>query len=218
MTVLRAVRRVAIATAISLTAFGSGAATAAAGGTEQVYSGDATITISTYDYCDLNTGGRHFVGEQSYTAAATMVVSDPISDGEGGAEQNPIHFTLQSDQQTAIGAFSLTSAQVFTTPQTDRQVALTYWSTTYDSTDGNLQAQLVEDNIESAAAYNLVNVEQQLVPCRPQLGTIPMVAAMAEGAQLDGTLDDSDAVIELVATSTDGLYDFRMVTDLTRTN
>jgi hypothetical protein len=218
MTVLRAVGRLAIAVAVSVLALGSSAVTAAAAGTEQIYSGDAMITITTYDYCDLNTGERRFVGEQSYTAGATLVVSDPISDGEGGVEQNPIHFTLQSDQQTAVGGFSLTSAQVFTTPQTARQVALTYWSTTYDSTDGTLQAQLIEDNVESAAAYNLVNIEQQLVPCQPQLGTIPMVAALAEGAELTGTLDDSGAVVELVATSTDGLYDFRMVTELTRTN
>ncbi|MGH3873055.1 MAG: hypothetical protein ACRDSR_16375 [Pseudonocardiaceae bacterium] len=77
-----------------------------------------------------------------------------------------------------------------------------------------LQAEPTEDHREGAAAYKLVNVDQQLVPGNPRMGAIPM----AEGTQLAGTLGDSGGSIELAGTSSDGIYDFHITTDLARSN
>ncbi len=41
---------------------------------------------------------------------------------------------------------------------------------------------------------------------------------MAEGTQLAGTLGDSGGSIELAGTSSDGIYDFHITTDLARSN
>jgi hypothetical protein len=118
-----------------------------------------------------------------------LVVADPARDPDGGAEQNLLHFTLQTDQQAATGAWSVTTGLVATTPDTARHLAVQYWTETYDPSTGHLAATLTEDHVEEALAYNLVGIEQLIVPCQPQVGTIPTVAAMGEGSRPAGTLD-----------------------------
>jgi hypothetical protein len=212
--ILRTARRLAsVATIGLLTAaagVGLGTGTAAAA-SQLVYTGHSTVTVTTYDYCDFSTGQRRAVARNAFSAPVTLIVSDRSADGFGNVETNPFHFSVQTDVQTGTGAFSIKSAQIV------NDVVLNYWSTQYDTATGELQGQLTDSHVAEAAALNMLNVEQQLIPCR-QMGTIPMAAAMAEGAQLAGTLFDDQGAIEVAATSTDGLYDVHIAMELTRSS
>jgi hypothetical protein len=127
-----------------------------------------------------------------------------------------VHFTLQTDQQADTGSWSVSTGLVATTPETGRQLAVQYWTETYDPSTGELAATLTEDHVEEALAYNLVGVEQLVVPCQPQMGTIPMVAAMGEGTRLAGTLDGTQASIEIEGASSDQLTQFHITASLLR--
>jgi hypothetical protein len=193
----------------------AGAGTAAAAPGQAVYTGQASITIESYGYCGF-AAEPQLLGRQTYTAPATLTTSGPVSDGDGGAETNPIHFTLQTDQQYGTGAFAVTTGQVATTPESGRRLSVQYWTTEYDSATGALAGVLTEDHREEALAYNAVQVEQLLIPCRPSLGTIPMAASMAEGTQLAGALDADGGTVEIAGQSHDGLTRFHVSTSLTR--
>jgi hypothetical protein len=194
-----------------------GAGTASAAGDEFVYNGTAEITVAQYGYCGFSSEPAP-IGQRSFTAPVTLVVGDPAADSDGGAEQNPVHFTVQTDQQGPTGAWSVTTGLVATTPDTGRDLAVQYWTNEYDPETGRLAGRLTNDHKEEALAYNLVNVEQLLVPCRPELGTIPMVAAMGEGTELAGTLDADQASIEIAGVSSDGLTQYHIVTSLQRSS
>ncbi len=75
---------------------------------------------------------------------------------------------------------------------------------------------LQEDDAEEALAYNGLTVAQMLIPCRPNTGTIPMIAAMAEGTQLRGSMTRAGAAFTVAGRSTDGLYEFRIETGTLR--
>jgi hypothetical protein len=213
--------RTVLRTALTLTAttaFGlalAGSASAAEG--ELVYAGQAEITVAQYGYCGFSSEPAP-IGQRTFTAPVTLVVADPAADSDGGAEQNPVHFTLQTDQQGPTGAWSITTGLVATTPTTGRDLAVQYWTDEYDPASGRLAARLTDDHVEEALAYNLVNVEQLLVPCRPELGTIPMVAAMGEGSELAGTLDTDGASLEISGVSSDQLTQYHITTSLQRSS
>ena len=81
-----------------------------------------------------------------------------------------------------------------------------------------MQSTVKRGNFDSqeALAYNGLTVAQTLIPCRPNMGTIPMIAAMAEGTQLQGSLTRSGAAFTVAGRSTDGLYEFRIETGTLR--
>lgn len=219
MNPLRSLRRVlstatatAAATALATTTLGSAPASAAG---EMVWSGVSTVTITSYDYCDPS-GGRRPIGQRSWTSPSTLTVSAPVQDSSGAGEQNPFHLTLATERQDVEGTYLVSSGHVATTPETGRDVALTYWSLGYDDATQQIAGTLVSDHVEEAAAINLLGVTQQLVPCRPELGTIPFVAAMAEGTRLAGALAPEAGVVEITGTSTNGLYDFHVISEVTR--
>ncbi len=213
----RTVRTTLLLTATTALGLALTGSASAAEEEELVYTGQAEITVAQFGYCGFSSEPAP-IGQRSFTAPVTLVVADQAADSDGGAEQNPVHFTFQTDQQGPTGAWSITTGLVATTPTTGRDLAVQYWTDEYDPATGRLTARLTDDHVEESLAYNLVNVEQLLVPCRPELGTIPMVAAMGEGSELVGTLDTDEAAIEVKGVSSDQLTQYHITTSLRRTS
>jgi hypothetical protein len=212
MSALRTATRTLTAAAVLTAAVaGLGAAPATASATESqfVYAGTATITLAAYDYCDLSTSQRHPAGQQTVTLPVELTVSEPV---EG--ETSPLHLTLQTDPAGAPGGFLLTTAQTATTSQGG--LVLPFWNVEFDAGSGELAGTLAEDHREEAAAANQFAVVQPLVPCQPQLGTIPQIDAMAEGAQLAGSLGTDGARLEFAGSTVTGLWDYHVSAELTR--
>jgi hypothetical protein len=208
-----AARTAAIALVVGAATMIAGAGTASAQEESFVYVGEATITIANYGYCGFSAEPA-FIGEQTFTVPVTLTTSDPVSDTSGTVEDNPFHFTFQTDEQYGTGAFSVSTAQVAAT--SGGGAVLQYWTSDYDSATGALNGTLTEDHAEEAAAYNLVQIDQLLIPCSPNYGVIPTVKAMGEGSQFVGSLDTTAASIELAGVSADGLTEYHVTTSLTR--
>ncbi|MDN5858051.1 MAG: hypothetical protein L0H84_05455 [Pseudonocardia sp.] len=212
----RAVARIAtLLTATAATLTLAGTATATAASSQVVFRGEAEITLRSYGYC--GSGGQPVpIAEGTATAPVTLVVGDPADDGTGGRETNDLHVTLQTDEQASPGAWAITTGLVATTPQSGRPVAVQYWGLAYDGSTGEISGTLQEDHAEEALVYNGLAVARLLIPCRPNMGTIPMIAAMAEGAQLQGILTRTGAKFAIAGRSSDGLYEFRIHTGTLR--
>ncbi len=118
-------------TALGLALTGS----ASAAEEELVYTGQAEITVAQFGYCGFSSEPAP-IGQRSFTAPVTLVVADQAADSDGGAEQNPVHFTFQTDQQGPTGAWSITTGLVATTPATGRDLAVQYWTDEYDPATG----------------------------------------------------------------------------------
>lgn len=189
----------------------AGAGTASASASEAVYAGTATITLAAYDYCDFSNGQqRRPAGRQTFTLPVNMTVSEPL-DGE----RSPLHFTLQTDPAGAPGGFLVTTAQSAATTQ--GSVVLPFWNIeVVDESAGRFAGVLAEDHVEESFAANQFAVVQHLVPCRPELGTIPQIDAMAEGAELAGAIDADAAVVEFRGTTGTQMWDYQVSAELSR--
>ncbi|MFD8696440.1 hypothetical protein [Kitasatospora purpeofusca] len=168
------------------------------------YQGTTRVTVQLYDYCSLN-GARRPAGSQTYSMPTTLTVTRPREAG-GLRENNPFALLLSVGQPTQTGAFTLgTSAAVAASAG---QLLLTYWQLSWDN--GNLRGQLTDTHAREAAALNLVNWATLLVPCRPELGTLPggMPHSVAVGASLSGQLTAAGTSLTAKGASDDGLVEF----------
>lgn len=104
----------------------------------------------------------------------------------------------------AEGSLLIESTGIAVTSQ--GPLTLHYWDILFDGT--NVTGRLVEDHVEEAAAGNLLSSSAQLVPCRPELGTFPNMDAIAEGAELGGTVSEDEVHLYLVGNITTGLRPF----------
>ncbi|WP_051742497.1 hypothetical protein [Kitasatospora sp. MBT66] len=169
-----------------------------------LYRGTAQVTVQLYDYCSLN-GARRPAGSQTYSMPTTLTVARPREAG-GLRENNPFALLLSVGQPTQTGAFTLgTSAAVAAGAG---QLLLTYWQLSWDN--GTLRGQLTDTHAREAAALNLVNWATLLVPCRPELGTLPggMPHSVAVGASLSGQLTAAGTSLTAKGASDDGLVEF----------
>ncbi|CAN3978754.1 hypothetical protein [Kitasatospora purpeofusca] len=168
------------------------------------YQGTTRVTVQLYDYCSPN-GARRPAGSQTYSMPTSLTVERPREAG-GLRENNPFALVLSVGQPSQTGAFTLGTS--VTVAAGSGQLLLTYWKLSWDS--GTLRGQLTDNHVREAAALNLVNWATLLVPCRPELGTLPggMPHSVAVGASLSGKLTATSTSLTAKGASDDGLVEF----------
>ncbi|MFE6745115.1 hypothetical protein ACFVGM_04620 [Kitasatospora purpeofusca] len=168
------------------------------------YQGTARVTVQLYDYCSLN-GARRPAGSQTYSMATSLTVERPREAG-GLRESNPFALVLSVGPPAQTGAVTLGSSVAVAA--SSGQLLLTYWKLSWDN--GTLRGQLTDNHVREAAALNLVNWATLLVPCRPELGTLPggMPHSVAVGATLSGQLTATGTSLTAKGASDDGLVEF----------
>ncbi|MGE3359209.1 MAG: hypothetical protein AB7O92_21500, partial [Acidimicrobiia bacterium] len=178
------------------------------------YRGTAEVVVDVYDYCGPG-AARSFDRTERFTFDVALNIGRPVTDGEL-IESNEFSMQLAVGPDAAEGSVFMQSALVATTPETMRQVVLQYWG--YELRNGQLQGTLGNDHIAEGAAINLINGQNLLVPCRPELGELPggMPAAVAEGATISGSLTETNAQLRLQGATTDGLRAFTVTISASR--
>ena len=162
------------------------------------YDGVLVTTVSATNACGRN------LGTQTTRIPSTIWIQAPLRNVPAspglpapvGADDNPLNLKLhQSTTAAGIapGAISLGSALLFNS--TSPSVILRYWGLGFDGT--SLTGTLVEDHREEAAAFNLLAISDELVPCRPELGIIPNVVPLREGTRLSGTVTATEVRLRI---------------------
>lgn len=168
---------------------------------EATLQGTATLTVITYDFCGPG-GQRRAADRSTYQLPAHVAIAAP-----GPGDTNPFAFFLAAGPAGGLGSIELHSALVATA--TSGRLLLTYWRLGSDGT--NISGVLADPHEREAAAANLFNAAQLLVPCRPELGALPpWPRALAAGSQLQGRVADSHADISVAGSTTDGLTDIAL--------
>ncbi|MET8824995.1 hypothetical protein ABZX40_24520 [Streptomyces sp. NPDC004610] len=177
------------------------------------YSGTAEVSVDVYDYCAAD-GSRQLADSQSYSMNATLSLGAPRSGG-GASEDNPFTLVMAVGQPDEAGALSLWSSSVSAVSgqdlagnPRDPDLLITYWQLEWD--DGEVTGRLIDDHVEQAIALNLLNWPSQTVPCRDDLGQLPIgyPHALAEGTTLGGDLDTDGASLTAQGATGDGQFEF----------
>jgi hypothetical protein len=159
------------------------------------YRGTLTTDIRYFDACGAD------LGEALQQVPVDVFVNPQAGDG------NP--FVLQVSEPSvaanlAEGSVALQTTGV--TATTQGPLLLHYWDIQFDGV--NLTGQLVQDHVEEAAAGNLLSSSMELVPCRPSLGVLPNMDAIAEGSVMAGTIGTDRVHLQLQGNVTTGLRPF----------
>ncbi|MEV7966192.1 hypothetical protein AB0O34_09435 [Sphaerisporangium sp. NPDC088356] len=178
-------------------------ASAAKASTAKVFRGRATVILESYDYCG-NGGGRRLTGRTSYRTSAQFSTGPRKTYG-GYVERNPFTWLFYVGSIGATGSFQVGSAAVAKPPG----VLLNYWTSSY-SGSGRFSGRLVASHTDKATTYNTFFGQQDLIPCRSGLGTIPMVYALQTGTRISGTIGSSGARLTLTGATNEGFYAFRV--------
>ncbi|GIE91996.1 hypothetical protein [Actinoplanes regularis] len=180
---------VTVLTTVGLALAASVAPAAAAG--ETTRTGSLTGTVRIYDFCGPNVSKR-LAGTYDYAMPGKLIIGSPITD-----EPNRFHLAFATNDLAAVGAVGLDSAVRLNAGS--GPVTLTYWRLTTNGT--RFTGELTDPHLNEAAAINLFNNQQPLIPCRPEMGQLPMPLALAAGSRISGTADSFD----LKAVTTDGM-------------
>ncbi|MEU7695912.1 MULTISPECIES: hypothetical protein [Microbispora] len=172
-----------------------------------VYQGMAEIALTSYDYCKARFD-RHANGRKRYTMPATLIISAPKGQGTT-RDGNPFSFDIQIGKLGTAGSLWLISAVEFAPSKPGRSArVLTYWRITY--ADGTLSGRLVDTHQDEKKEINDFTGENPLVPCRPELGMINMLYAIAKGATMEGKLGNGKADLRIKASTRNGLFAFSL--------
>ncbi|MEU9518680.1 hypothetical protein [Streptomyces sp. NPDC048224] len=158
------------------------------------WTGTAHVTV---DFADPGCAAD----SRSYDLPATLIIDDPV-----GTEGNSFHLSWASDDQTADGAFGVTSAQSGTDTVDGEAVEIVYWSLSDDG-DGSFSGQLTDTASVSAASLNLLFVPKPLFQC----GTYTSFPyGMNTDTTIGGNVTDASASVTLSGTTVDGTRSFRV--------
>lgn len=192
---------------VALAGIGAWAGPQARAAEEIDLAGTARVTLGINNYCNLGSSAPQRAGTKTFDFPVRVSVSGPMQAG-GVREPNPLHLFIGTGSQGPEGSFALVSAHTVATGSGD--LLLTYWKLGYDTDTGALTGKLTDSHTREAAAANILFITKDLVGCRPELGTIPFMAAMGNGSELQGTLSRSAAQIRVVGRSVDGLFDYQI--------
>ncbi len=169
------------------------------------YSGTATVTLTTYDYCGGQFGGeRREVGTQTYTLPGRMILDRPKSDGTM-QESNSFDLMLDLGTSGSAGSFALGSALTVAAP--GGSLLLQYWNLGGDAS--SFSGTLEETHRAEAAAANQFWGVKLIIACRPSMGNMPpMPSAISAGARLSGHADGSSGDLSLAGATDDGNFEF----------
>ncbi|WP_405396228.1 hypothetical protein [Microbispora hainanensis] len=74
----------------------------------------------------------------------------------------------------------------------------------------SLSGRLVDTHQDEKKEINDFTGENPLVPCRPELGMINMLYAIAKGATMEGKLGNGKADLRIKASTRNGLFAFSL--------
>ncbi len=151
------------------------------------YAGKMTITIT---YLDPE---GNFQRKNSFQHNDVKVFVGPPRRAGSMVDSNPISLTFGSNtSQSAEGQLSVGSAEAYTDVRDKVSVVLQYWKL---ELDGNELSGTLTDNhtAEGAALPNHLNAIKEIVPGRPNLGSLVFAHSLAKGTRLEGMIDD-DAI------------------------
>jgi hypothetical protein len=177
------------------------------------YDGTAQLSVDVHDYCSAD-GSRHLAETKRYSMTGTLELGRP-RDGGGETENNPFTLVLSVGQPSEAGAVSFWSSAVSTASgqdlagnPRDPRVLLTYWDLEWDSS--TLTGELTDAHAEEGITLNLVNWPGLIVPCRPDLGSLPggYPHAVGTGSTLEGELDAGGTSLTARGTTGDGALEF----------
>ncbi|MFD9024283.1 hypothetical protein [Streptomyces parvulus] len=158
------------------------------------WTGTAQVTV---DFTDPGCAAD----SRSYALPATLIIDEPV-----GTEDNSFHLSWASDDQTADGAFGVTSAQSGTDTVDGESVEIAYWSLTDDG-DGSFSGRLTDTAAAAGASLNLLFVPKPLFQC----GTYTSFPyGMNTDTTIEGTVTDDSTSVTLSGTTVDGTRSFRV--------
>ncbi|MGW8742676.1 hypothetical protein [Streptomyces sp. NPDC055794] len=158
------------------------------------WTGTAQVTV---DFADPGCAAD----SRSYALPATLIIDDPV-----GTEGNSFHLSWASDDQTADGAFGVTSAHSGTDTVDGESVEIAYWSLSDDG-DGSFSGQLTDTAAAAGASLNLLFVPKPLFQC----GTYTSFPyGMNTDTTIEGSITDDSASVTLSGTTVDGTRSFRV--------
>lgn len=192
------VRRCMAAVAVLVSFMGMGQTVVAQGASSLIYQGNVTTNVALFDFYG------QAKGVFSFQNALQVSLASPLNAG-GLQETNPFRFIIESISVAggpppgSPGQISLASAANV------NGVMLQYWQFGASS-DTNWQGSLTDSHVREAAAANLLIVPR---PSGPHTDT-PAPLAMAEGAQMRITANESQFTMILDGVCTDGFTSFHI--------
>ena len=179
----------------------------------KTWAGTFTIRLETWNYCGTGGADLTLASTSSRAESFTFSTGKALSDGQGGTESNPFSFSGGTDPARA-GSLNLSifsSLVLAVDKQGTRRLLHQYW--TFEYRDGKLTGRLVDNGVKLGAASNGFTDADDLVPCRPQLGSIPKYYALDDGATLTADLARSHMTLTLDGRSVDQQRRFHIEAD-----
>ncbi len=182
------------------------------------WSGTFTMTVEKWNYCGSPPGELVLTLADTYTLEESFSFSTaaPTEVSDATIEDNPFYMSAGTDPEDpgplTLALFSAALLEVESTP--DEPYLQQYWDLAYD--DGELTGELVEDGRELGAAFNGFFDEDELIPCKPQLGVIAKAYTLAEGTTLVADLGNDTMTMLVEGRSYDEARRFRIEASATR--
>jgi hypothetical protein len=144
------------------------------------YQGSARTTIRYLD------AFGNVLGQQTYQDKVKVGVGPPQRSGSR-VENNPIHlYFAPISNRNAPGQIEIHSAHPFT-DSAGASFLLRYWSLSLNGS--SIFGTLTNTHAEEATVINFLNAAKEIVPGRPNLGTIIWPYPMSKNSKLEGTFD-----------------------------
>lgn len=200
----------ALAAALLVTA-PAGPALAAKASPRSGYSGTASVTVTTFEYCGPNFS-RVPSGRATYSVPARLLIGKRRAVGRV-AEPNPFSFSLAAGNQAAAGGVSLWSSAISTVSShdvagnyRDPRLLLSYWRSSYRGS--TLTGTLINTHSAEALALNLYTEPRPTIPCRTGYGMLQIPTPVRVGSTIRGTLTSARADVTVAGGTTTGLVEF----------
>ena len=174
------------------------------------YSGTMTIDVAYYDYCQTRDGNLGFAGSDTYEMDAEVFINPP-AELDGERERSPFNLIVGTERGVEASML-LMSAQVVTDTRDGRSALIDYWDIDQDGDD--ISGVLTDR--WPGLIFNSIETSQLLIPCQPQFGGFSMPDAIAEGAELTGTVTDDSIELEVLGQSFDREVRFHGVIEVER--
>jgi hypothetical protein len=167
------------------------------GSAEIVYRGTLKITVAYWGYdCQLRDLLLHRQKTRAYRLPVRVIRNAPANDGS-----NPFNLVVSSDVSREAG-ITLVSATVVANPQDGQRTLFEYWKLTRRGT--KLSGRLKNSWRQAGIAQNVFPTDRLIVPCRPDLGTLPRsLQPVKEGAMLTGTVNARRAALTITGRTLD---------------
>ncbi len=185
-------------------------------GTE--WQGTFSITLEVWDYCASPEGSLELSHAETYTRTESFsfATAGPLEDEDGLQETNPFYLSAGT-QPNDPGTVQLTifSAGLLAVEGSNQQPFLhQYWELRY--TGGRINGELVDDARPFGFDNNRFYDASPNTPCQPELGMLPTLYPMQEGATMLADIGEREMTMVVEGRSHDDARRFRIEASATR--